>query len=109
MDSSPDFPGGLVIKIPFANVGNLGFIRGSGRSPGEMALQYSCLENSVDRGAWGVRVYRVNTESDTVELLNMHIWIIIHQAPLSMEFSRRENWSELPFPTEGFNQCFLHC
>ena len=74
----------------------------------EMALQYSCLENSMDRGAWGVTVYRVITESDTVELLSMHTWIIIHQAPLSMEFSRREYWSGLPFPTEGFNTCFLH-
>ena len=36
------------------NVGNLGSIPGSGRSPGEgnsNPLQYSCLENSMDRGA----------------------------------------------------------
>ena len=28
-------------------------------------------------------------------------WIVIHQAPLSMEFSRQEYWSGLPFPTSG--------
>ena len=28
-------------------------------------------------------------------------WIVVHQAPLSMEFSRQENWSKLPFPFPG--------
>ena len=28
-------------------------------------------------------------------------WTVVHQAPLSMEFSRQEYWSELPFPTLG--------
>ena len=42
------FPGGLVVKNPPANAGDLGSIPGSGRSPGEgngNLLQYSCLEN----------------------------------------------------------------
>ena len=42
--------------------GDLGSSPGSGRSPGEgdgNALQYSCLENPMDRGAWKVRVHRV--------------------------------------------------
>ena len=42
--------------------GDLGSIPGFGRSPGEgdgNALQYSCLENPMDRGAWQVRVHRV--------------------------------------------------
>ena len=42
--------------------GDLGSIPGSGRSPGEgdgNALQYSCLENPMDRGAWQVKVHRV--------------------------------------------------
>ena len=41
---------------------NLKFNSGSGRSPGEgngNQLQYSCLENSMDRGAWWATVYRV--------------------------------------------------
>ena len=48
------FPGGTVIKNPPANAGDMGSVPGSGRSPGERnsyLLQYSCLENSMDRGA----------------------------------------------------------
>ena len=52
-----DFPGGLVVKNLLANAGDLGSIPGSGRSPGGgngNPTQYSCLENSMDRGAlWG--------------------------------------------------------
>ena len=43
-------------------VGDLSSISGSGRSPGEgngYSLQYSCLENSMDRGAWQATVYGV--------------------------------------------------
>ena len=42
-------------KEAACNAGNLGLIPGLGRSPGEgngNPLQYSCLENSMDRGAW---------------------------------------------------------
>ena len=49
------FPGDSVVKNLPANVGNLGLIPGSGRSPGEgngNPLQYSCLGNPMDRGAW---------------------------------------------------------
>ena len=48
-------PGGSVVKNPPANAGDLGSILGSGRSPGEgngNPLQYSCLGNPMDRGAW---------------------------------------------------------
>ena len=44
-----------MIKNPLANAGYLGLIPGSGRSPGVgngNSLQYSCLENSMDRGAY---------------------------------------------------------
>ena len=47
------FPGGLVIKNPPANAGDLGLIPGSGRSSGEQTgnpVQYSCLGNPMDRG-----------------------------------------------------------
>ena len=50
-----DFPGGSDDKASACNVGDLGSIPGSGRSPGVEngnRLQYSCLENSMDRGAW---------------------------------------------------------
>ena len=47
-------PGGSEDKVSACNVGDLGSIPGSGRSPGEgngNPLQYSCLENPVDGGA----------------------------------------------------------
>ena len=50
-----DFPGGSDGKASVYNVGDLGSIPGSGRSPGEgngNPLQYYCLENPMDRGAW---------------------------------------------------------
>ena len=49
------FPGGSVSKESACNAEDLGSIPGSSRSPGEgngNSLQYSCLENSMDRGAW---------------------------------------------------------
>ena len=53
--SSGDFPGGSDSKASVYSVRDLGSIPGSGRFPGEgngNPLQYSCLENPMDRGAW---------------------------------------------------------
>ena len=50
----PGFPGGSDGKESVCNAGDPGAISGSGRSPGEgngYPLQYSCLENFMDRGA----------------------------------------------------------
>ena len=50
----PGFPGGSVGKESTCNAGDLGTIPGLGRSPGGghgNPLQYSCLENTMDRGA----------------------------------------------------------
>ena len=66
------FPGGAVVKNLPANAGDgrdVGSIPRSGRSPGEgngNPLQYSCLENFMDRGAW-------RAESDMTEQLSTHI------------------------------------
>ena len=57
-----DFPGGSDSKQFACNVGDMGLILVSGRSPGEgngNPLQYSCLENSTDGGAWWATVRRV--------------------------------------------------
>ena len=56
------FPGGSEGKASACNVGDLGSIPGSGRSPGEgngNPLQYSCLENPMDGGAWWATVHGV--------------------------------------------------
>ena len=56
------FPGGLDGKESACNAGDEGLIPGLRRSPGERnnyPLQYSCLVNSMDRGAWRVTVHRV--------------------------------------------------
>ena len=62
-----------MVKSPPANAGDIrdrGSIPGSGRSRGgghDNPLQYSCLENPMDRGAWRATVHSV-TELDTTEV-----------------------------------------
>ena len=72
MASSPvTFPGGSDGEESTCNVGDLGSIPGLGRSPGEgngNPLQYSCLENSMDRGAWQVYGPWGDKESNMTEL-----------------------------------------
>ena len=56
------FPGGSDSKESACNAGDLGLIPELGRSPGVgngTPLQYSCLENSMDRGAWWATVHGV--------------------------------------------------
>ena len=51
-----------MVKNPPTNAGDIGSIPGSGRSLGEgndNPLQYSCLGNAMDRGAWGITVHVV--------------------------------------------------
>jgi len=56
------FPGSSGVKNMSAKAGDMGLIPGSGRSPGEgngNPLQYSCLGNPMDRGAWWATVLKV--------------------------------------------------
>ena len=49
------FPGGSEVKVSASNVGDLGSMPGSGRSPGEgngNPFQYSCLKNPMDGESW---------------------------------------------------------
>ena len=72
--NQPGFPGGSVSKEPACSAGDLGSIPGSGRSPGEengLPLQYSCLENPMDRGAWQDTVHGVTKRWTPWKLLSM--------------------------------------
>ena len=70
------FPGGSGVKNPSTNAGDTGdvsSIPGLGRSPGGgngNVPQYSCLENSMDRGAWQATVHGITKESNTTQQLN---------------------------------------
>ena len=71
-DSSWGVPGGSDGKESTCNAGDLGLIPGSGRSFGKRIgypLQYSCLESSIDRGAWRATVQSI-AQSDTTEWLS---------------------------------------
>ena len=66
--TSEGFPGDSDGKESACNAGDLGSVPGLGRSPGgghDNLLQYSCLENPMDRGAWWGR-----KESDASEQLS---------------------------------------
>ena len=73
------FPGGSVVKNLPANAGDAGnasSIPGLGRSPGGgngNSLQYSCLENPMDRGAWQATVHEVAKSRTSLKQLSMHI------------------------------------
>ena len=69
---------GWVVKKPPANAGDtrdMGSIPGSGSAPGGgngNPLQYSCLENPIDRGAWWTTVHRVTKSRTQLKHLSMH-------------------------------------
>ena len=69
-----------MIKKPPANEGNRGSILVSGRSPGEgngFPLQYSCLENPMDRGHWQATIQRVANKLDTTEQLTLSLYELL--------------------------------
>ena len=90
------FPGGSDSKASAHNVGDPGLIPGLGSSPGEgngNPLQYSCLENSMDGGAWWARVHGV--AKSWTRLSNFTFTFHIH-LPISMVLAtlpQSWNWS----------------
>ena len=72
-----DFPGGSNGKESACNAGDPGLIPG-GRSSGEAngyPLQYSCLENSMDRGAWWATIHRVANSWARLSFLSLSFMI----------------------------------
>ena len=69
-----------MVKKTACDAGDPSLIPGSGRAPGEGSgnpLQYSCLDNSMDRGAWWTTVRGVTKESDMTEQLNNNKYIFL--------------------------------
>ena len=118
------FPGVSVVKnLPAMQETVL--MSGLGRSLGEgngNLLQYSCLENSMDRGAWQTTVWgrnRVGLSVVTKQQLRICIYYLLcaqslsrvrfvayprtgaHQAPLPKKFSQQKYWSRSPCPPPG--------
>ena len=84
--------GGSDGKESACNVGNLCSIPGSGRSPGGRhgnPLQYSCLENAMDRGAWWATVH---------EVTNRHDWVTKQQQQTLINQYLDERWG---FPSDS--------
>ena len=74
-----DFPDSSEVKEFACNTGGLGSIPGSGRFHGEgndYPLQYSCLENSRDRGAWQSTIHGV--AKSRTRLSDQHFILITH-------------------------------
>ena len=81
-----DFLGGASGKESASNAGDIrdvGLIPGLGRSPGEghgNPLQYSCLRNPLERGAWWVTVHRVTKSQMGLNRLSTHtkLHMVVH-------------------------------
>ena len=120
------FPRGTVLKNLPAKAGDLrdvGSIPGLGRSPGVgngNPLQYSCLENSMDRGTWWVTIHEVPKSQTWLSYWAplgtwTHIWpymLIPHKPgrkinPLLVEFSRLS--TEVKIITQTLGVIILHC
>ena len=92
----------LVKNLP-AGVRDAGSVPGSGRSPREgngNPLEYSCLGNPVDRGAWRATVHGVAKELDTTERLSMHVTPTSH-CPQSLAATNLSVSVILSFVIEG--------
>ena len=91
-----DFPGGSDGKASAYNAGDPGSIPSLGRSPGEgngNPLQYSCLKNPMDRGAWWATVHGV-AESDTTSVSNFTFTFSC--ALKSVLHNKRNRYNEKP-------------
>ena len=78
------FPGGSDGKESAHSAEDLGLIPESGRSPGEgngNLLQYSCLENPMDRGAWWATVHRVTKSWTRLNTHMRHFSIFLYLVP----------------------------
>ena len=81
------FPGSSDGKESACNAGYPGLISGLGRSPGEgngNPLQYSCLENPMDRGAWQATVHVVKRSCTRLSNFTLHVDGLIENKVLAL-------------------------
>ena len=74
------FPGGSAGKESTCNVGDLGSVPESGRSPGGgngNPFLYSCLENSINRGVWWATVHRVTKSWTQLKQFSTHLTVLV--------------------------------
>ena len=82
-----DFPVGSDGKASVYNAGDPGSSPGLGRSPGEghgNPLQYCCLENPMDRGAWQAAVYGVAKSRTRLNDFTSMVWRGIDEIRVSL-------------------------
>ena len=102
----------LAVKNPPVNAGDItdkGSITGLGRSPGEgngNPLQYSCLENPMDRVAWRAMVHLVTKRQTQLKRLSMRASTqeLNRGLHLKMMLFSLTDWQELPFTGSIFPQ-----
>ena len=90
------FPGDSVSRDSACSAGDLDLIPRVGRSHGEgngNPLQYPCLENSMDRGAWQATTCRVAKESDRTEQLSL-----MHSLRALTDIAPPQTPCDIPFP-----------
>ena len=78
-------------KVSACNVGDLGSIPGSGRSPGEgngNPLQYSYLENSMDGGTWWATVHGVTKNQTWLNDFTLTFWLLTKFTILTISFAQ---------------------
>ena len=99
-----------ILEESTCHVVDLGWIPGLGRSPEEensYPLQYSCLENSIHRGAWQATVHGV--KKNWTRLNVMTEWYSLSLSPSkNTEVGSRSLPHEI-FPTQGSSPGLLHC
>ena len=98
------FPGGSDSKESAFNVGDLGLIPGLGRSPGEgngNSLQYSCPENSMDRGAWWATVQGVQRVRHNWVTNTFTVYQVIYTTSFHLIFKKEKKDIEAAFGSQG--------
>ena len=126
------FPGGSDGKAPAFNVGDLDSIPGPGKSPGEgngNPLQYSCLENPMDRWAWSAIVHAIaksrtrlsyfsQTNRDPLFSISLYNWLTFSPSSVRIKPLHKSPLWPQPIPSNSpthhpiyylWHVCVLSC